>query len=96
MTVVFYDEGTADEDECCDVRIDSENIIVNYMDGKERVQYEGSDLGGGHFILNCKAKSGKASLHLPKDGKILEGYWEESGDRGFWRIYLNKDFCNQT
>ncbi len=88
MTTVYYDETIAD-DEICDVIIDNESMTVSYKEDDTIVIYKGYDLGGGHFHLHCKEKNGEATLHLPKDGKILEGYWEEESYRGFWRIYLN-------
>lgn len=89
MTLVYYDERTSDEGDLCDVKIDRENITVSYKEDNTFVIYKGHDMGGGHFHLHCKEKNGETILHLPEGGDILEGYWKEDNDLGFWRIHLN-------
>lgn len=65
------------------------------------MEYIGKESTPGYFKLKCKENpvmTGEASLHRFKDGRILEGFWEEHydyegvkySDKGMWRIYLDK------
>ena len=88
MTTAFFDDTVAYEDEECVVRIDEKSIKVSYDDYEGNAIYRGKNDGSGHFELNCPEKDGHATLHMFKNGKFLEGYWVQSGGRGFWRIQL--------
>lgn len=85
---LYYDNSPADERGSCRVSIDKEHITVTYDDDHDVVTYSGIDHGNGHFSLKCPERKGEASLHMFKDGNILEGYWFEGGTRGMWRIKL--------
>ncbi len=88
MVAFFYD--TPSEDSLCDVRIDGKKIVVSYIEeGVPRaVIYEGTEHDPGHYELSNKDMKGRATLHRFKDGKFLEGWWQENGIQGMWRITL--------
>jgi hypothetical protein len=88
MQTVYYDNDPSEEDEC-DVKIDSKEIVVSYRDDSGFVNYRGKNDGTGHFELLAPERNGRATLHMFKDSSILEGFWEQEGYRGFWRIYLS-------
>lgn len=90
VEVVYYDHTPADVSEGCEVKIDEHEIVVTYTDADGSVHYRGKNDGSGHFELRSydPKRPGHATLHRFKDGLILEGYWEEDGYKGFWRIYL--------
>lgn len=85
---LFFYDYVASVNEPCEVRIDGDSIVVSYEDDGEYVVYKGQEHGIGHYELKASAVDGRASLHMFPDGKILEGYWVEQGQRGMWRIRL--------
>lgn len=90
MVSAFLDSARAFIDDPCQVRIDQKEIVVSYEDEDVDgiVVYKGKENGTGHFELFCPEVNGKATLHMFEGGNILEGYWQESGYEGFWRIKL--------
>ena len=48
--------------------------------------YEGTEIGQGHFQLRCQG--GEASLHRTPGGKLMEGWFHEQSEAGWWRIIL--------
>ena len=86
MTTVFYDGKEVYHDEDCEVMIDASRIVVSYEDPDGVVNYEGTEVAPGHFILRAPERSGEATLHLIPGGRILDGFWKEGGYMGFWRI----------
>jgi len=90
MEVVYCEPATnPPEHYPCDVRFDDAGgIVVNYQDWDGRTEYQGKDLGGGHFEVHCTNRPGHAMLHRARDSRVLIGYWQEGGDRGFSRIQL--------
>lgn len=88
VDTVYYD-GEADVDDFCDVRIDGDKIVISYEgDNCQMVVWNGVMRGQGHFELRSHEVNGRATLHMFEGSQILEGYWEEDGYRGFWRINL--------
>ena len=87
MTTLFYSDEPAAEDYPCVVKIDDNEIVIEYEDDGI-VQYRGSNRGDGHFELHATGVEGKASLHMFPGSSIIEGSWIEDGYRGMWRIKL--------
>ena len=73
----------------CEVRLGNSSIAVSYRDDGELVLYDGPEIEAGHFKLQTKAASGRATLHRFSDDDILEGYWIEDGYEGMWRIQID-------
>lgn len=76
----------------CEVKINGDNgeIAVSYESEDGYTVYAGNELGSGHYQLSSKEVNGRASLHAFPGGTILEGYWEEGGYKGMWRIELGE------
>jgi len=75
--------------ECdCEVRVEGESIFVSYENNgaPNVVLYEGKAKGPGHYYLECHNPKARATLHCFENSKILEGWWEEGGEDGMWRI----------
>lgn len=70
------------------VKLGEDSILIEYEDA-ELVQYQGKANGEGHFELYGIGFHGHASLHMFPGSSILEGFWEEEGYRGMWRIKLS-------
>lgn len=87
MDIVYYDKTEACEQDPCEVRIEGNEIVVSYDDDVP-VVFKGHLNGPGHFELACAEVNGKATLHMFEGSKILEGFWLEGGEKGFWRITL--------
>ncbi len=83
---IYYSNDQADMDESCEVCIDGSRIIVSYHDDEGPVKYIGNEIGVGHFELKCAERKGHATLHQFPNGNILEGFWNEDGERGMWRL----------
>lgn len=89
VDVVYYDERPAIlREEGYEVRIDENEILVAYQDDDGWVEYRGKNSGDGHFLLEAPERQGRASLHRFPEIEILEGYWQEQGYQGMWRIRL--------
>jgi hypothetical protein len=87
--VLYYDaEPAITNEEGYIVRLSDETIEVAYDDDDGPVCYRGKNNGDGHFSLSAPERDGKASLHCFPDSAFLEGYWQEGGVRGMWRICL--------
>lgn len=87
-------DHTGSETEDCEVRIDGHEIVVTYRHaGLGYVTYRGSEVGPGHYKLECQALNGKATLHQLPGSEYLDGYWTEQGASGMWRVMLanNRD-----
>ncbi len=89
VDVVYYDERPALlREPGYEVKIDDTGILVGYQDDAGWVEYRGKNNGDGHFVLEAPERKGKATLHRFPDSNILEGYWQEQGYQGMWRITL--------
>lgn len=95
MTTLYYSADDALVDYPCVVKIDEEKIRVEYEADGDAVYYEGKNHRDGHFELQSSHPEGHATLHRYPDrsgntdgSSFLEGYWQEQGYRGMWRIKL--------
>jgi hypothetical protein len=80
----------------CVVRINNGTIQVSYDDEDEngeirRVTYEGERNGAvTSYLLQSPLTGGTATLHEGIDEDVLEGWWQEGGVEGMWRIHLGE------
>lgn len=88
MEIAFQDQARPHEKMECRVSIDDQSIDVSFEHKGSPLVYQGENVGTGNFVLDCPERNGKASLHVVKDGEVLEGYWIESGEKGYWKIRL--------
>lgn len=85
----YYVDGLDDSLEC-EVRIDGPVLVVSFGDGRDGPPdvYRGEEVGPGHYRV-MGADGSKGTLHrLSPDDEWLEGYFQEDGERGMWRIQL--------
>lgn len=87
MTTLYYSADPASVDCPCVVKIDDNEILIEYEDDGIR-QYRGRNDGTGHFVLYAPDIDGKGSLHMFPEAIILRGSWTEGGERGMWSIQL--------
>lgn len=79
----------AAESSACEVRITEKGeIVVSYETDDGYTIYKGQEQGKGHYLLESDEPFGRGSLHRFEGSQILEGYWEEDGSKGMWRIEL--------
>ena len=78
----FYDDSY--DSQVCEVIISPDKIVIEEEHG---VIWTGINDGSGHFHL-VNENNDTASLHMFTNGKILEGFWIESGEQGMWRIHI--------
>lgn len=93
MDTVYYDETSADLSCDCELKFASNKIVVSYKNDDDYIVYKGESKGYGHYLLTSPNNNGRASLHMFADSSYLDGYWEEGGDTGFWRIELGELKC---
>lgn len=72
----------------CKVIVGDGEVEVSYVEDGDRYYYRGLEVAPGHFTLRAVGFDGEATLHQFPDGRILEGYWTEEGNRGMWKIQL--------
>lgn len=90
MASLSYDASI--EHFSCEVRIDGKYIVVSYMEkGRATaVIYKGTEHEPGHYELSNKDVKGRATLHRFNGSNFLEGWWQENGMQGMWRITLSE------
>jgi hypothetical protein len=73
-----------------EVKIENGSIAVSYKEDGILVVYEGRENEPGHFELERRGISSKATLHRFHDDDVLEGSWREDRYEGMWRIELGE------
>ena len=90
LEIAFQDKARPHDKVECQVSIDDQSIVVSYEHDGHAVVYQGGNASTGNFVLACPENDGKASLHVVKDGEVLDGYWIVSGEKGYWKIRLKR------
>lgn len=86
---LYYSDDTPElNDPGYEVRLTEDELVISYEGEVGWVNWKGQDLGGGHFEMVSPEVEGRAMLHRYGGSEILEGYWNEGGDHGMWRIRL--------
>lgn len=86
---IYFLGNEAAESSDCEVRITEKGeIVVSYETDDGYTVYKGQEQGKGHYLLESDEPFGRGSLHRFEGSQILEGYWEEEGSKGMWRIEL--------
>ena len=89
MTTLYYSSEQSSVSSCV-VKLEEDEVLVEYYEDGEFYQYKGKSNGEGHFELQAKGFNGRATLHMFKDSRVLEGSWTEEGSKGMWRIELHQ------
>ena len=88
--IYYFNDKPDLNDPGYEVRITDDEMVVSYEGDTGWVNYQGKDMGGGHFALSCTEVDGRSLLHRAPESEIVEGNWVENGCHGMWRIYLLK------
>ncbi|MDI3370419.1 hypothetical protein QLG14_14365 [Pseudomonas sp. V104_10] len=83
-----YHAGGIEFDWPCQVRIDEDMLVIEYLYNNELCTYRGHSIGNGHYRLNAVGFRGEGTLHRFAGGLFLEGFWVEEAEQGMWRIRL--------
>lgn len=86
---IFYQYDAPElKDPGYQVRIDGDEMVISYEGDRGWVNYQGKDLGGGHYELRAPEVDGRALMHRVPGAEIIEGCWQENGWSGMWRVRL--------
>jgi hypothetical protein len=89
LDIGFFDTRDARTDVSAQVTLDERGLtLVMPNDSGEPVLLHGERRGQGHYILSAQNAGIDASLHRFADSTILEGFWRNGRERGFWRLHL--------
>ena len=86
--IYYQDDAPELKDPGYQVRIDGDEMVISYEGKRGWVNYQGKDLGGGHYELRALEVDGRALMHRAPGAEIIEGCWQESGWNGMWRVRL--------
>ncbi|WP_417811916.1 hypothetical protein [Thalassospira alkalitolerans] len=89
---IYFDHNPY-QDYGCEVKIENQSIEVCYRDNDSTpfLSYFGEEKSKGHYVLHSQNRNGTATLHCFENSNKLEGYWNENGTEGMWRITLNEE-----
>ena len=89
LDIGFFDARDARTDVPVQVTLDERGLtLVMPNESGEPVLLHGERRGQGHYILSAQNAGIDASLHRFADSTILEGFWRNGRERGFWRLHL--------
>jgi hypothetical protein len=92
LDIGFFAARDARTDVPVQVTLDARGLTLVMPDASgEPVLLHGERRGQGHYILSAQNAGIEASLHRFADSTILEGFWRNGRDRGFWRLHLPLD-----
>ncbi len=86
--IYYHDDAPELKDPGYQVRIDGDEMVISYKGDRGWVNYQGKDLGGGHYELRAPDVDGRALMRRAPDAEIIEGCWQENGWSGMWRVRL--------
>ena len=83
----YYGSGLHDEP--CKVRLSDKQLDIICIDpgGREVIWY-GDEIAPGHYRLDNR-EGGTGTLHCFPNSRFLDGWWQENGEEGMWRITLS-------
>jgi hypothetical protein len=84
----FYNTGRPSRNVTASVKLDGEDITVEYPGEHGQERYFGKALAPGHYELRAVEIGGRATLHRFPGSDYLEGYWSQDHHYGMWRIQL--------
>lgn len=89
LDIGFFEARDARTDVPVQVTLDERGLtLVMPNDSGEPVLLHGERRGQGHYVLSAPNAGIDASLHRFADSTILEGFWRNGRERGFWRLHL--------
>lgn len=92
LEIAYFDARNSRDDVPAQVTLDARGMTLVAPDAKgDDVLWHGERRGQGHYVLNGSTAGAEASLHRFADSTILEGFWRNGRERGFWRLHLPAD-----
>ncbi len=92
LEIAYFDARDARSDIPAQVTMDSRGMtLVAADENGEQILWHGERRGQGHYVLGTQQAGMDASLHRFADSMILEGFWRNGRERGFWRLHLPAD-----
>lgn len=92
LDIAYFDARDARIDIPAQVKLDMRGLtLVAANENGENVLWHGERRGQGHYVLGTQKPGMDASLHRFADSMILEGFWRNGRERGFWRLHLPAD-----
>ena len=89
LEIAYYDTRAARADLPVQVTLDAHGLtLVMANDKGEHVLWHGERRGQGHYAMRTAKAGMEGSLHRFADSLILEGFWLDGRERGFWRLRL--------
>jgi hypothetical protein len=92
MEIAYFDTRDARGDIPAQVMFDDKGLtLVAPGANDESVLWHGERRGQGHYVMSSSVPGMEASLHRFADSTILEGFWRNGRERGFWRLHMPED-----
>jgi len=89
LEIAFFDERQSRANIAAEVVFDGFGLTLEFVGGNGKIEtWKGERNGQGHFRLRTDNPGKEASLHRFADSTILEGFWRDGSERGFWRLHL--------
>lgn len=89
LDIGYFDAREARTEVPVQVTMDTRGLTLVMPDeADEAVLLHGERRGQGHYVLSAQSAGVEASLHRFANSTILEGFWRNGRDRGFWRLHL--------
>lgn len=92
LEIAYFDARLPRDEVVAQVAFDDRGMTLALETEKgEPERWHGERLGQGHYRMSGPVTGMDASLHRFADSTILEGFWRNGRDRGFWRLHLPLD-----
>lgn len=92
LDVAYFDAREAMRDVLAQVTFEENGLaLVTPEDSGLPARWHGERRGQGHYVLTSGNGDMEASLHRFAESTILEGFWRNGRERGFWRLHLPVD-----
>jgi len=92
LDIAYFDARDARSDVPAQVTLDARGMTLVAPDAKgDKVLWHGERRGQGHYVLSAPDARMQGSLHRFADSVVLEGFWRNERERGFWRLHLPAD-----
>jgi len=92
LEIAYFDARDARSDVPAQVMLDARGMTLVAPDAQGgSVLWHGERRGQGHYVLSAPDAGMEGSLHRFADSVVLEGFWRNGRERGFWRLHLPAD-----
>ncbi len=92
LEIAYFDARPARAEVPAQVSLDAHGMTLVAPDAKgDSVLWHGERRGQGHYVLRSPDAGVDGSLHRFADSVVLEGFWRNGLERGFWRLRLPED-----